>query len=142
MASITNPKQDVLKDYFGDVKILASYRDPRDLYIAARNLSGNDWVPKDPIIFVKWYKWYFERFNYSNNSNVLLIRFEDFVFKYEEISLKIRNFINYSVTQGVSTIVDDETYRALFVRVGNVNYAMLIDREVDTDNFVINGNIE
>lgn len=94
LASITNPKQDVLKDYFGDVKILASYRDPRDLFTAARNLSGNDWVPKDPIIFVKWYKWYFERFNYNNNSNVLLIRFEDFVFKYEEISLKIRNFIN------------------------------------------------
>ena len=46
------------------------------------------------------------------------------------------------MTQGVSTIVDDETYRALFVRVGNVNYAMLIDREVDPDNFVTNGNIE
>ena len=62
--------------------------------------------------------------------------------KLSDFSKKIRNFINHSVTQGVSTIVDDETYRALFVRVGNVNYAMLIDREVDPENFVTNGNIE
>lgn len=62
--------------------------------------------------------------------------------KLSDFSKKIRNFINHSVTQGVSSIVDDETYRALFVRVGNVNYAMLIDREVDPDNFVTNGNIE
>lgn len=62
--------------------------------------------------------------------------------KLADFSKKIRNFINHSVTQGVSTIVDDDTYRALFVRVGNVNYAMLIDREVAPDNVEANGNIE
>lgn len=57
-------------------------------------------------------------------------------------SKKIRNLINQSMTQGVSTIVDDESNRALLVRIGNVNYALLIDREVSPDNVEANGNIE
>lgn len=96
MASITNPKKDVLSGYFGNTKILASCRDPRDIYTAARNLPGNDWVPKDPKVFVKWYENYWNKFQYKKNKNVLLIRFEDFVFNYDKTSKKITKFLGLS----------------------------------------------
>lgn len=96
MASITNPKPDIISDYFGDIKILASCRDPRDIYTAARNLPGNDWVPADPEIFVKWYENYWHKFQYQKNKNVLFIRFEDFIFDYDKTSAKITKFLGLS----------------------------------------------
>lgn len=96
LASITNPIPEVITDYFGNIKILASCRDPRDIYTAARNLPGNDWVPKDPKVFVKWYENYWNKFQYKKNKNVLFIRFEDFVLNYEKISKKITKFLGLS----------------------------------------------
>ena len=96
LASIVVPDSNILNDYFGKYKLLASWRDPRDLNTAARNLSGNDWVPKDPEAFVKWYKWYITRYLSVKNDNLLLSRFEDFVYHYEETSKKICDFLKLS----------------------------------------------
>lgn len=93
LASITVPEPEILENYFGIYKIVSSVRDPRDLFVNARLIPGNDWVPKDPYLFVKWYKWYYDKYKSVKNDNVLLIRFEDFVFDYDRISRKIINFL-------------------------------------------------
>ena len=51
--SVGRPENGMLKDYFGDYKVLMNYCDPRDVYARARLQPGNDWVPVNPEIFVK-----------------------------------------------------------------------------------------
>ncbi|MDD7697786.1 MAG: hypothetical protein SOX64_03640 [Treponema sp.] len=101
LASIVVPDSKTLTDYFGSYKILASRRDPRDLYTAARHLPGNDWVPRKPEEFVKWYKWYAERYLSVNNKDLLLIRFEDFVLNYDKVSKEITKFIGLPLTKQI-----------------------------------------
>ena len=92
ICSISNPKNDVLFDYFGEYKIITSIRDPRDLYTAAMIYPNISFIPKDPYLFSKYYKWYVDRYKFQNNKNVLLIRFEDFVNNYDNTSSKIIKF--------------------------------------------------
>lgn len=96
LCSISNPDKDVLSDYFDNYKIITSIRDPRDLYTTIRTYPAFEltFVPKDPHIFVKYYKWYAERYQYKNNPNVKLIRFEEFVFDYDRVASEIIDFCN------------------------------------------------
>ncbi|MEE3410076.1 MAG: hypothetical protein VZQ99_01190 [Treponema sp.] len=94
IASMSIPKKNIIKDYFGDVKILASIRDPRDVYVNARIIPNNDWVPVDPDVFVKWYRWYYESFSSAENDSMLLIHFEDFITNYDFIASKIASFLD------------------------------------------------
>ncbi len=98
ICSISNPKNDVLTQYFGNYKVLASIRDPRDVYSTARLYPTWDlgYIPKDPYLFIKYYKWYIDRYQYQLNPNVLFVRFEDLVLQYDQISKQIMNFIGLS----------------------------------------------
>ena len=94
LCSISNPKDDVLTDYFGEYKLVTSIRDPRDLYTSARTYPPFEitFIPRDPHLFVKYYRWYAERYESKKNPNVLLIRFEEFVHDYERVAAEIREF--------------------------------------------------
>ena len=81
-------------EYFGDFKQIVVWRDPRDVYVTGI-LKDEQWIPKNPEDFVKWY---YQRgtpayVNVASHPNILLIRFEDLVINYDEISKKINNFI-------------------------------------------------
>lgn len=51
--------------------------------------------------FVKWYKWYAERYLSVNNKDLLLIRFEDFVLNYDKVSKEITKFIGLPLTKQI-----------------------------------------
>ena len=103
LCSISNPKKDVLNQYFNNYKIVTSIRDPRDLYTTARTYPPFDiwFIPKDPHLFVKYYKWYAGRYNYKDNPNVLMIRFEEFVHNYDAVSKKIISFCGLDANEHV-----------------------------------------
>ena len=96
LCSISNPDKEVLSSYFDNYKIVTSIRDPRDLYTAVRTYPPFEitFIPQDPHLFVKYYKWYAERYQYKNNPNVKLIRFEEFVFDYDRVASEIIDFCN------------------------------------------------
>lgn len=93
--SISNPQDKILSDYFGNYKLLVSIRDPRDLYTSARTYPPFDFgvVPKDPYVFIKYFKYKINLYNIKENKNLKLIQFEEFVQNYEKVSKEIRDFL-------------------------------------------------
>ena len=91
--SINEPNIDLLKEYFGEFKLIYVWRDPRDIYAEARMIPGNDWVPKDPEVFVKWYLRDCPKYINAKNDSLLTVRFEDFVNDYDNVAKKIIKFI-------------------------------------------------
>lgn len=74
-------------DYFGPLKTIWCYRDPRDIFAAAQRArlnreEGN--VPNDPIAFVKWYRRALEHFLDLKHASFLMFRFEDLIMDYEK----------------------------------------------------------
>ncbi len=87
------PDIDKKLEYFGDFKLICVYRDPRDTYITGI-LNNEDWMPKNPKDFVKWYlRRGVKKYIDTKHPNMLCIRFEDFVLKNEETSAEIIDFL-------------------------------------------------
>ena len=89
-------------DYFGNFKLICSYRDPRDVYTTGFKLNL-DWIPKEPDIFCKWYidrgvKSYKEEIH----PNKLDIQFEDFILHHDEVSEKINSFLGLDASHHVN----------------------------------------
>lgn len=93
LMSVGRPDNGILKDYFGDYKVLMNYCDPRDVYARARLEPGNDWVPVDPEIFVQNWKQNFIPLFDKNDKNLLITNFDDFCNDYESQAKKIMDFL-------------------------------------------------
>lgn len=78
--------------YLGPHKLIAVYRDPRDVYATARIHSVN-WIPSDPEDFVQWYRTSVSGYLELSHKDFLLLRFEDCCRKYEETKEKIESFV-------------------------------------------------
>lgn len=80
--------------YMGNCKQIVVYRDPRDVYVTGI-LNNETWLPTDNINeFVNWYPGWLQLYlNAPSHPNRLIIRFEDFVLKYDEISKIINDFV-------------------------------------------------
>ena len=104
LLSITNPDKEIISQYFGNTKIVTSIRDPRDVYTSARLYPSGDigFIPKDADLFVNYYKYFVERYDYKSNPNVLLIRFEDFVNNYNDVSEKIMSFVGLKDSEHIN----------------------------------------
>lgn len=97
LMAICEPNIELLKDYFGDFKMLYGWSDPRDVYARARIVpGGNDWVPIDPKVFVKFYKNELPLYLETKSENLLCVRFDDFVNEYDRIANEIIKFLNLS----------------------------------------------
>lgn len=87
--------------YFKDFKLICCYRDPRDVYVTGI-LRNEQWIPRDPEIFVKWYiDRGVESYANEKHPNKLDIKFEDFILDHEKIVEKINKFIKNSETHHV-----------------------------------------
>lgn len=100
---ITTSRADVehkLK-YFNDFKLLCVYRDPRDVY-ATGILKSEDWIPKNPYDFCKWYV---DRgvLSYLTDRSLKkkMFRFEDLVMNYEAVIDEVNNFLNLDATKHI-----------------------------------------
>lgn len=78
--------------YFDDIKVVVVDRDPRDVYIEHKH-NKDHVLPATPHEFCQVYidqrKLFFE----STKENVLYIRFEDFIFHYENSLKKLIEFV-------------------------------------------------
>lgn len=81
--------------FFDEAKAILVERDPRDMYLLCMRMGyDNKWCLADCVEnFVKYYK-YVRRNMELNSPNVLMIHFEDLVYKYDETRTKIETFLD------------------------------------------------
>lgn len=82
------------REYFGGIKMIYMWRDPRDIFTVAnegRIDEGN--IPSNPEEFARWYLRGVGRFKDINDNDVLLVRLEDLIMKYDVTVQKIEQFL-------------------------------------------------
>ena len=82
------------ENYFDDAKVIVVERDPRDVFILNKTIEAKVPYPMDPDTFVKFYKELRNLSKNNDNCNVLRIKFEDLIYKYDETLKIIYNFLN------------------------------------------------
>lgn len=80
--------------YFDNIKVIIVDRDPRDLYIINKEFWNEGWIPSDIEIYIQWYK--LLRENKESDRNILYLKFEDLIYKYENTLDEIIKFLNES----------------------------------------------
>lgn len=81
------------KKYIDNLKVIAVYRDPRDVF--ATTIQRNvQWIPHDIDQFIKWYRRSVAPYIENKNNDYMVLRFEDLVYKKDEIVKKIEKFLN------------------------------------------------
>ena len=94
--------------YFDDPKCIIVDRDPRDTYIFIKTKLKHrgSFMPSDSVCdFVEYYKKI--RNNYEkikSKKNVLFIKFEDMVYKYDETTKKVTDFLGIGANPNPKTI--------------------------------------
>ena len=83
------------EDYLGEIRLIATYRDPRDVYATGRILNES-WIPSDPVFFVSWYLNRLESYLQKAHPHFKLLRFEEIVLKCDEKVAEIERFIGLS----------------------------------------------
>ena len=82
-------------NYFDNLKVIIVDRDPRDLYILNKKFGKEGWRPTDDVeVFITWFKNMRSRVEEEvSNNNVLLVKFEDLIYKYDDEVEKIIKFL-------------------------------------------------
>lgn len=81
--------------FFNDIKVICVDRDPRDLYVLEKEIWHGSVVPKNVDEFCIWYKTTRAHRAIENDDKekILRIRFEDMVYRYEEMVEYILRFV-------------------------------------------------
>lgn len=80
------------EEYTGPLKMIAVYRDPRDVFAMKLLHREIDWIPDDVESFVKWYRQCLAKSLKKVHSDFLLLRFEDLVLNYAVTVKRIEEF--------------------------------------------------
>ena len=79
--------------YVNDLKVIIVDRDPRDVYLN-QMLADEHTLPSDPYVFSQIYRDTRKMTTKDyDTSRVLFVQFEDMIYKYEEYTKKVRDFI-------------------------------------------------
>lgn len=83
------------KQYIPNLKTIFVYRDPRDIYIYAKK-NNIPWIPTQCVNdYIKWYK-IITRYLDCNDPDILCIRFEDLIYKYDLVVKQIEEYLEFS----------------------------------------------
>ena len=89
--------------YFDDIHVVVVDRDPRDYYIENVIKWGVKYLPHDIDTFIKVYKGLRKKLSEEEiTNNVLRVKMEDTIYKYNEFSKKIDEFIGIAPGHHVS----------------------------------------
>ena len=84
-------------EYFEDPKCIIVSRDPRDTYLLLKKVQSFNarWFPHDDVdSFIEYYKLLHKDLHkLKEKDNILLLRFEDLIYNYEESVSQIESFI-------------------------------------------------
>lgn len=86
--------------YVNDLKIVVVDRDPRDIYIE-QILFEEHTLPKDPEQFAQVYRDIRKPTQIDESGATLCINFEDLIYKYDECTKKIMDFIGLSESEHI-----------------------------------------
>lgn len=80
--------------YAPQTKTIIVDRDPRDMYVLNKSSWGEAYIPTENIdTFIQWYRGIrFSQKKEAENAQVLLCRFEDFIFNYESSLNRLMQF--------------------------------------------------
>lgn len=117
--------------YVDDIKVIIVDRDPRDVLI--QNIIVNDHVlPKDVDVFARVYKDHRRMASMSyKDSCVLRIQFEDLIYKYDETTKTIRNFLGIDEATHVKPFAffkPEKSIKNTRMWVSHPEYANVADR--------------
>lgn len=89
--------------YFDDLRVIATERDPRDIYLTAKKrwMTAN-YPCHDVNLYCKYYRWLRSSLKEEKQSNVLKIQFEDLIYKYDETVSKIEKFLDINTDAHVN----------------------------------------
>lgn len=80
------------KDYVPGIKVIALYRDPRDVYYYARQ-KNVEWIPHANVMgFINWCKKTYGKFD-IHSSDFFPLRFEDLIMDYDFTVQKIEEYV-------------------------------------------------
>lgn len=89
--------------YFDDIHVVVVDRDPRDYYIENVIKWGEKYLPHDIDTFIKVFKGLRKKLSEEEiTNNVLRVKMEDTIYKYNEFSKKIDEFIGIAPGHHVS----------------------------------------
>lgn len=86
---------DCLRYFKDDLKVFVIDRDPRDVYILCKTRWRYDRLfPRDSVeSWCKWFRYVRESGTNDNDSRIMNLRFEDFIYHYEETVKKVEQFV-------------------------------------------------
>lgn len=93
--------------FFDSPKAIVVTRDPRDTYVLAKRVVGDDaaWIPTDDVNnFISFYRSQYKKI--VENDDVFVVRFEDLIYRYEEIKTQIEQFLNIKLHKTPKTYFD------------------------------------
>ena len=87
--------------YFDDIKVCVVDRDPRDIYILEKYVWRDGIIPNDVSTFCKWYRYTrsHREFEKLDNQRVMYVQFEDLIYKYEQTTGLVSNWLNLDITK-------------------------------------------
>ena len=91
--------------YFKDIKVIVVDRDPRDLYILAKYVWKDPVVPCESVdLFCKWFAYIREhrKTETYDPKYAILVQFEDLIYKYDETTTRIMDWLGLTKEQHVS----------------------------------------
>lgn len=90
--------------YFNNIKVIVVDRDPRDIYILSKYVWKSHIVPTETVeLFCKWYSYTrnHRKNEKYNENNVMLIQFEDLIYKYDETTTKLAKWVGIDLNNHV-----------------------------------------
>lgn len=90
--------------YFEDIKVIIVDRDPRDLYILNKLFWKEGWIPSDNVdVYIEWFKLMRDHLKSEviDKEKVLIVKFEDLVFDYENKIKDIMKFIGIDANEHI-----------------------------------------
>lgn len=84
-------------NYFSNIKVIVVDRDPRDLYILNNLYWKEGWIPSHDVkLFTQWFRSIRNPLLIENedNSKIMRVRFEDFIFEYDKTIKQIIQFLD------------------------------------------------
>lgn len=87
--------------YFNDIQAIIVDRDPRDIFILEKYIWKDGVIPTDVKTFCKWYEYTRSHRNKESYNNKLIkyVQFEDLIYKYNETTNGIINWLGLEKNQ-------------------------------------------
>lgn len=90
--------------YFDNIKAFVVERDPRDIFLLAKYVWHDSVVPTDVELFCKWFQYTRSMRSVEkwDSGKIMFIHFEDLIYKYEDTTEKIKEWIGLDETKHIN----------------------------------------